>query len=580
MSTKGSLGIYRRLLGYSRPYALRIIVAVIASLVVAGTDVTSVKLIQPLVDKIIAVGNISLLKFVPMVIVGLAAMKGVARYLQEYYIKTAGQLVVQDIRNDIYSHSLQLSMGYFSRHASGNLISRILNDVGIMQRSAADILVSGIRESFTLIGLIGLAFYNDWKLAGIAFLVLPAAVVPAAMIGRKIKNNTRRGQEAMGSLTNVLQESLAGIKVVKSFGMETYESQRFSRENLSFYRYISKVIKYNSMATPIVELLGSFGVAMVFWYGLHRVFSGAITQGELFSFMAAIMMTYTPLKRLTKVANLIQRSVGAAERVFEIIDEEPDITEPADAVSLGRAKGEVRFERVTFAYEKLPVLQDFSFSVSPGDLVALVGPSGVGKSTIISLLNRFYDPQSGSITIDGIDIRHLTLKSLADNIALVDQDTFLFHDTIKNNICYGRPGSDDEAVFSAARQAYADEFINLLPGKYETSIGDRGVRLSGGQRQRICIARAILKDAPILVLDEATSALDTESEAIVQKALANLMKNRTTFVIAHRLSTIHHADKIIVLENGRVVDSGIHDVLLKKGGLYRRLYEMQYQTEQ
>jgi len=579
MAAKRSLTIYRRLLQYSRPYALRIVIAVIASLMVAGTDVTSVKLIQPLVDKIIAVGNVSLLKWVPIVIVGLAAIKGVARYLQEYLIKTAGQLVVQDIRNDIYSHSLQLSMGYFSRHASGNLISRILNDVGIMQRSSADILVAGIRESFTLLGLIGLAFYNDWKLAGIAFLVLPVAIVPATIIGRKIKNNTRRGQEAMGSLTSVLQESLSGIKVVKSFGMEKFESQRFSQENYSFYRFMRKVIKYDSLATPIIELLGSFGVAMVFWYGLHRVFSGAITQGELFSFMAAIMMTYTPLKRLTKVANLIQRSVGAAERVFEIIDEEPEIAELPDAVTLQRAQGKVRFEHVTFAYEKLPVLQDFSFTVSPGELVALVGPSGVGKSTIISLLSRFYDPQSGSIMIDGIDIRHLTLKSLAENIALVDQDTFLFHDSIKNNICYGSPGSDAEAVVTAAHQAYADEFIDQLPKKYETSIGDRGVRLSGGQRQRICIARAILKNAPILVLDEATSALDTESEAIVQKALANLMKNRTTLVIAHRLSTIQHADKIIVLENGRVFETGGHDELLNKGGLYSRLYEMQFKTE-
>lgn len=580
MATKDSLTIYRRLLQYSRPYALRIIIAVVASLVVAGTDVTSVKLIQPLVDKIISVGNVSLLKWVPVIIVGLAAIKGVARYLQEYLIKTAGQLVVQDIRNDIYSHSLQLSMGYFSRHPSGNLISRILNDVGIMQRSAADIMVAGIRESFTLIGLIGLAFYNDWKLAAIAFLVLPVAVVPASIIGRKIKNNTRRGQEAMGSLTSVLQESLSGIKVVKSFGMEEFESRRFSRENLSFYRFIRKVIKYNSVATPIIELLGSFGVAMVFWYGLHRVFSGAMTQGELFSFMAAVVMTYTPLKRLTKVFNLVQRSVGAAGRVFEIIDEKPEISEVPDAVSLERAKGNVTFERVTFAYEQLPVLQDFSFSVSPGELVALVGPSGVGKSTIISLLNRFYDPQSGVIKIDGIDIRRLSLKSLADNIALVDQETFLFHDTIKNNICYGRPGADDEAVLSAARQAYADEFISLLPKKYDTNIGDRGVRLSGGQRQRICIARAILKDSPILALDEATSALDTESEAIVQKALANLMKNRTTFVIAHRLSTVHHADKIIVLEGGRVVDTGVHADLLKKEGLYNRLYEMQFKTQQ
>jgi subfamily B ATP-binding cassette protein MsbA len=486
-------------------------------------------------------------------------------------------MVVQDIRNDLYEHSISLSMGYYARNSTGNLMSRILNDVGILQRSAADVLVDGLREGFTLIGLTALVFYNDWRLATLAFLVLPVSVLPASIIGRKIKDNTRRGQATLGNLTGMLQETMSGIKVIKAFGTEKSENQRFRKENLSFYRFMRKVLKYDSAAAPVVEILASFGVAAVFWYGINRVLAGAMTQGELFSFSAAILMMYTPVKRLTKVGNTIQKSLGAAERVFEVMDEVPEISDAPDAVSLGRARGEVVFDRVVFSYGEEPVLKDFILSADPGEVVALVGPSGAGKSTVVGLLSRFYDPQQGAIHIDGRDIRRITLESLKRNIALVDQETFLFHDTIRNNIRYGSPDADDAAVEEAARLAYADEFIRLLPHGYETSIGDRGVRLSGGQRQRLCIARAILRDAPVLILDEATSALDTESEAMVQQALANLMRNRTTFVIAHRLSTIMHADKIVVLDAGRVEQAGTHQELLQSGGLYQKLYEIQFQ---
>ncbi len=577
---KKNLAVFRRFLAYLRPYKGRVFIAVVGSLLVAGSNVAIAKLIQPLVDKIIAVGDASLIKFVPLVVVALAIVKGVARYGQEYFIKTAGQLVVQDLRNEIYSHSLSLSMGYFSRHSSGQLLSKIINDIGMLQRSAADVLVGGVRESFSLIGLVVLAFYNDWKLASVAFLVLPVAIIPATIIGRKIKNNTRKGLQAMGGLSAILQETYAGIKVVKSFGREKDESSRFFYENQRYYHFIRKVLKYNSASAPIVELLGSLGMAGVAWYGLHRVFSGAITQGELFSFIAAVAMMYGPVKRLSKVSNLVHTSVGAAERVFEVIDEKPEITFSSDPVSLGRARGAVAFHRVTFAYDSLPVLKGVSLTVSAGEVVALVGPSGSGKTTMVGLLNRFYDPQEGVITIDGVDIRRLSLADLTGNIALVDQETFLFHDTIMNNIRYGRQDASDDEVVLAARQACADEFIDLLPEKYETSIGDRGLRLSGGQRQRICIARAILRDAPILILDEATSALDTESEAMVQKALANLMANRTTFVIAHRLSTVRYADTIVVLEGGEIRDVGSHEDLLAKDGLYKKLYEMQFEDGQ
>ncbi len=580
MVKKKNLAVFRRFLAYLRPYKGRVFIAVVGSLLVAGSNVAIAKLIQPLVDKIIAVGDASLIKFVPLVVVALAIVKGVARYGQEYFIKTAGQLVVQDLRNEIYTHSLSLSMGYFSRHSSGQLLSKIINDIGMLQRSAADVLVGGVRESFSLIGLVVLAFYNDWKLASVAFLVLPVAIIPATIIGRKIKNNTRKGLQAMGGLSAILQETYAGIKVVKSFGREKDESSRFFYENQRYYHFIRKVLKYNSASAPIVELLGSLGMAGVAWYGLHRVFSGAITQGELFSFIAAVAMMYGPVKRLSKVSNLVHTSVGAAERVFEVIDEKPEITFSSDPVSLGRARGAVAFHRVTFAYDSLPVLKGVSLTVSAGEVVALVGPSGSGKTTMVGLLNRFYDPQEGVITIDGVDIRRLSLADLTGNIALVDQETFLFHDTIMNNIRYGRQDASDDEVVLAARQACADEFIDLLPEKYETSIGDRGLRLSGGQRQRICIARAILRDAPILILDEATSALDTESEAMVQKALANLMANRTTFVIAHRLSTVRYADTIVVLEGGEIRDVGSHEDLLAKDGLYKKLYEMQFEDGQ
>jgi len=568
--------LYRRLYYYSRPYLFRVFLAMGASILVSGADVATAKLVKPFVDDVLIATEKGLVNLVPIIVIGLALCKGAGRYIQEYFIKTAGQLVVQDIRNDLYAHSMALSMGYFSRSSTGNVMSRILNDVGALSRSAADVLVDGLRESFTLIGLTIVAFQSDWRLASIAFVVMPVAVIPASIIGRRIKDNTRRGQRTMGNLTRVLQESLAGIKVIKAFGTEARETDRFKTENKRFYHFIRKVLKYDSAATPVIEILSSLGVGAVLWYGIHRVSQGAMTQGDLSSFVAALLMMYAPMKRLTKVSNTIQRSLGAAERVFELMDEKADIADHADAVPASRLAGNIDFCQVDFSYGEEPVLQDFNLSIRSGEIVALVGPSGGGKSTIIGLLNRFYDPQKGNILIDGQDIKYLTQESLKQNIALVDQETFLFNDTVRNNIRYGRLEAADAEVEKAARLAYADAFVRSMPDGYETVIGDRGVRLSGGQRQRICIARAILRDAPILLLDEATSALDTESEAMVQKALVNLMENRTTIVVAHRLSTVMHADKIVVLEDGRICETGNHQQLLAGGGLYSRLYEMQF----
>jgi subfamily B ATP-binding cassette protein MsbA len=458
-------------------------------------------------------------------------------------------------------------------------MSCVLNDVGILQRSAADVLVEIVREGSTLIGLTALAFYQDWRLALLAFSVLPLSVVPAAVIGRRIKDNTRKSQGAMGNLTAVLQESFSGVKVIKAFGSEKVEEKRFYDENLRFYHFMRKALKYDSASAPMIEILSAFGVAAVVWYGLHRVLSGETSQGELLSFVAAIGMMYGPLKKLTKINNNVQRAIGAAERVFDVLDEKVEIKDAPDAVDLGRARGEVVFDHVDFAYGDEPVLKDFSVTASPGEVVAIVGPSGAGKSTLVGLLARFYDPRAGHILIDGVDLRRLSQKSLKANIAYVDQETFLFNRSIAENIRYGRPEATDAEVAHASRMAFAEDFIGQAPDGYRTEIGDRGARLSGGQRQRICIARALLKDAPILILDEATSALDTESEAMVQKALLNLMENRTTFVIAHRLSTVMHADKIVVMADGEIQQVGTHAELLRQGGLYKRLYDMQFQEQ-
>ena len=568
--------IYLRLVSYAAPYKWIIALSMVASLGVAASDASIAYLVKPFVDDLIIAGDMGLAQLVPFLVIGLATFKGLSRYIQSYNIRKAGQLAIQDIRNEVFGHSLRLPMSFFSSSSSGSLISRILNDVNVMQSALADVLVTLLRESLTLVALTGYAFYADWKMALMAFVIIPATIWPAAAIGRKIKKFSRRGQDVMGTLTGVLEQSFSGIKVIKAFATEEREEQKFIRVNFGFFTFIRKTFRYSAASAPVMEIMTSFGVAAVLWYGLGRVADEAMTKGELFSILAAILLMYSPLKRLIKVNNTMQKAVGAAERVFEVLDSQIETGDVPGAVELTRSSGHVSFENVGFAYDDELVLRNFSVQAKPGEVIALVGASGAGKSTFIGLLNRFYDPQYGQILIDGCDIRNITRKSLHANLALVDQETFLFNDTIANNIRYGQPDADLSQIKVAAKQAYADEFIGQLPDGYETSIGDRGVRLSGGQRQRLCIARAILCDAPILMLDEATSALDTESEAMVQQALGNLMKNRTTFVIAHRLSTIMHADRILVLDGGEIKESGTHQQLLAKSGLYKRFYETQF----
>ena len=567
---------FKRLLRYSKPYLGRIAIAAIASIGVGGMDGAFAYLVEPILKRIFAENDMTIFVLLPVGIIIVFIFRGICRYTNEYFIRTAGQLAVQDIRNDVYRKNMFLGLRFFNSQPTGALMSRVLNDVNVMQDGVATIITGVFREGIGAISLLGVIFYRNWQLAIITFLVIPLTVYPAQKIGKRIKQLSRDSQGKMGDIASILQETFSGIKVIKAFGLEEREIEKFVSCNRGYYQYARKSIKYEALATPIMETITSLGIAGVIWFGGSQVMHGKMTPSEFFSFITAMVLVYNPIKKLVSSYNTAQRSMGAAERVFEMIDEKRDIVDPPQPVPLLRAEGNVEFSGVSFRYNEECVLNNITLRAHKGEIVALVGPSGGGKTTLVSLIPRFYDVSDGAVLIDGIDIRSLRLCDLLNQIALVDQETILFNDTLANNIRYGNTTASDAAVIAAARAAFAHDFIMEMPDGYETNIGDRGVRLSGGQRQRICIARAILKDTPILILDEATSALDTESEHMVQQALNNLMANRTTFVIAHRLSTILHADRIVVLEKGEIVEMGSHGELLDQDGVYRRLYDMQF----
>ncbi|AAR35636.1 lipid A export permease/ATP-binding protein MsbA [Geobacter sulfurreducens] len=567
---------FKRILHYSKPYWWRIVISMAASLCVGGTDAAIAWMVEPLLKKIFSERDMTIFILVPVALIIVFLFRGVARFLQGYYVQTAGQLAIQDIRNEVYRKQIGLPLRYFTDNPTGTLMSRIMSDVGQMQQGVANIVTSLLRDGVTAIGLLGVIFYRNWQLALITFIVLPLTAVPAQKIGKRIKNLAKQSLGQMGEITSILQETFSGIKVVKAFRQEKSVVDRFSRTNLGLYRYLRKSIKYESLHTPIMEIITSFGVAGVIWFGGSQVMDGKMTAPEFFSFLTAMVMLYGPIKKVLSAYNTVQQAMGAAERVFEVIDHPADIQDPPDPVEPGMVRGSVELRNVSFRYDDEEVLRDVSFTAGRGEVVALVGPSGAGKTTVMSLIPRFYDVTGGAVLIDGIDVRRLRLDDLLCQIALVDQETILFNETIANNIRLGNPDATLEEVERAARSAFAHDFIMEMPEGYDTNIGDRGVRLSGGQRQRLCIARAILKNAPILLLDEATSALDTESEHMVQQALTNLMKNRTTLVIAHRLSTVLHADRIVVIDKGEVVEVGTNDELLARDGLYRKLYDMQF----
>lgn len=572
--------LFQRLLTYSKPYWWRIVIAILATLGVAGLDGAIAYLVEPVLKKIFTEKDTVIFLLLPLGIVLLFLVRGICRFTYEYFLGTAGQLAIQAIRDDLYRKNMTLSLGFFHRHRSGALMSRVLNDVNTMQEGVANVITGVMREGVTALALLGVVFYRNWQLAILAFLAIPLTVYPARTIGKRIKRLSGRSLEKLGDISKILQETFSGIKVIKAFGLEPRVVAEFNAVNREFYGFVRRTIKYTSLSSPVMEVITSLGIAAVIWFGGTLVMRGAMTAPEFFSFIAAMVMLYTPVRKLLSSYNVLQRSLGAAERVFEILDEEPEIRDLPTAVALDTAQGEVRFEGVSFSYQDEYVVRNINLEARKGEVVALVGPSGSGKTTLVSLITRFYDVSEGKVLIDGIDVRSIRTRDLLRQISLVDQETTLFNDTVANNIRFGRPDATDEEVEAVARAAFAHDFIMEMPQGYATCIGDRGVRLSGGQRQRICIARAILKDSPILILDEATSALDTESEQMVQKAINNLMANRTTFVIAHRLSTILHADRIVVLEKGEIVEQGTHRQLLEAGGLYRKLYEMQFDAQQ
>ena len=572
--------VYSRLLKWVKPYWFYLLIAMFCMLIVAGATAATAYLVKPVLDKIFFEKNLKMLIFLPPLIVLLYAIKGIFWYLQTYLMNYVGQRVVCNLREKLYTHILELPLSYFQHHHTGALMSRILNDVTLIQGAVSGAVTRLFCDTFTIIGLIGVVFYRDFILATITMIVFPLAIMPVLRIGRKIRKISTSSQEEMGELSSLLNETFSGARIVKAFGMEDYEKKRFQKINNKLFRWYMRAISMQAISSPLMEFLGSIGIATVIGYGGYQVIKGVSTPGNFFSFIAGVMMLYRPIKGLSNVYNTVQQGVAAAIRIFEVLDTEKEKKDDA-GIELPRFKDSIIYKQVWFKYpgEEEWVLKNLNLVIKKGEKVALVGPSGAGKTTIVNLLPRFFDTDKGKVIIDGHDIKAVNLRSLRSQIAIVSQDTILFNDTVKNNIRYGRPDATDEEIIAAAKAAYAYDFIKKLPQGFDTIIGEKGIRLSGGEQQRICIARAILKNAPILILDEATSFLDTESEAMVQKALENLLTDRTALIIAHRLSTIVNADKIAVVNNGHIVEEGKHKELLAKNGFYAKLYKIQFKKE-
>jgi subfamily B ATP-binding cassette protein MsbA len=520
-----------------------------------------------------------MLMVVPLAVMGLGVIKGFFSFGEGYLMNYVGQRVVADLRERLYSHLQTLSLSFFDRTPTGVLMARITNDVNSIQGAVSDAVTGMIKDVFTAIGLVGVVFYRDWLLALVAIFVFPLAAYPLVAFSRKLRKISRRALETIAYINTFLQETIFGHRIVKAFNMEAYENRRFSNANEQYFKYLMKRVTIRSLSNPVMEWLAYIGIGAFLWVGGYRVISGAMTVGDFFSFLAAMAMLYDPMRGISKVNLLIQEGVVAARRVFAILDLKPDVADAPDAKTIPPFSREIEYRNVSFRYDNDMILKGINITVKPGEKVALVGSSGAGKTTLVNLLPRFYDVTQGKILIDGTDIRKGTLQSLRDQIGVVSQQTLLFNDTVRNNIAYGRPDIPEEAVIKAAKMADAHDFIRKLPEGYNTIIGEQGVILSGGQRQRISIARALLKNAPILILDEATSSLDTESEREVQAALDRLMEKRTVLVIAHRLSTVRNVDRILVLSEGRIIEEGVHRELMARGGEYKKLYELQFHDE-
>ncbi len=568
--------IYRRLLTYLKPYYAKLALAGLCMVGVALLTASLAYLVKPALDEIFFHKQLKMLYLIPAVVVLVYVLKGVCDFGQYYLMSYVGQSVIKDLRAEMFRKLEQMSVLFFVRHSTGELLSRMNNDVAMVQGAMTNAITGLVRDALTVVALIFVVFYRDFTLALIALIVFPLAVYPLLSFGKRLKRYSRRMLISLEDITRRLNETITGIRIVKAFAMEDYERERFDEVNQTLFNAFMRRFKVRALSNPVMETLGGVGVCAIVSYGGYQVINGQSTQGTFFSFLAALFMLYEPVKRLNEVNITIQEGISAGERIFSLLDTPPDVVDRPDAKTLEAVERDIWYDHVFFSYDSEPMLKDITMRIQVGEAVAIVGESGVGKSTLLDLLPRFYDVTDGRILIDGVDIRDVTQRSLREKIGIVTQQTILFDDTVRNNIAYGRPDMPLETVIEAARAAHAHDFIMALPQKYDTHIGENGIKLSGGERQRIAIARALLKNPPILILDEATSNLDSDSEKAVQTALDELMKGRTTLIVAHRLSTIRNVDRIYVLVNGKITEVGSHDELLAMDGEFARLYKMQF----
>ena len=554
----------------------RLLAASAFSAVEGAMTAATAYLVKPAVEKIFEQKDTDMLVLIPMAVIAVFIVKGVAAYGSGYLLAHVGQNIIRHLRNRLYNHIQDLPLAFFQREKTGDLMSRITNDVALVSAMFTAAVTRSIRDGFSIIGLIAVTFFLIPKLAIFTFIVFPVAVYPLYYFGRRIRRVRRGVQEAWADINAFLHETFTGTKIVKAFGMEAHEKKRFAQKSHRIFRLEMKENKVREMSSPMMELLGGIGIGFIMWYGGRQVIAGTYSFGTFMSFLTAVGLMYQPLKKISRLNNAVQRGMAAIERIYEILEEKSDLIEAESPVKIQPGPHRIAFENVSFKYDRDRVLKNINLKAEVGEIIALVGVSGGGKTSLVNLIPRFYDPTEGRLLIDDIDIRRISIEALRSQIALVTQEPILFNDTVRNNIAYGMLAASEQEIEEAARAAYAYDFIKSFPNGFDTSIGELGGRLSGGQRQRICIARALLKDAPILILDEATSSLDSESEVLVQKALGNLMKGRTTFVIAHRLSTIGNADRIIVIVDGRIVEEGGHDDLLGLRQEYYKLSQMQF----